>query len=166
MVLNVALSLGVQTIRSKGVAHLGYDVQFCDRLRGDYAAVTRSLVSVGAGSAKPGIVRVRTTAFFQHDQAVFCNANGRLVQHSRLQQHALPVCGESGIGRETFAKIGLPGSLTTHRLHHSCHARAGGIVSTIPADATVTDCARQPGLSPGNTRACHYDRVCQRPHRQ
>lgn len=72
LVLNVALSLGVQNNSEQAIAHLGYyDVQFWRPVYAGDTLRSQSLVlSRRWRGSQPGIVRVRTTAFNQHEQAV------------------------------------------------------------------------------------------------
>ncbi|MBI1910094.1 MAG: MaoC family dehydratase [Deltaproteobacteria bacterium] len=73
MVLNLALSMGVQNDSEKAVAHLGYyDVVFPrtvypgDTLR----SMTKVLARQDRGEGKPGIVTVRTVGLNQKDEIV------------------------------------------------------------------------------------------------
>ncbi|HEX5037106.1 MAG TPA: MaoC family dehydratase [bacterium] len=73
MVMNVALSLGVQNDSEKAIANLGYyDVHFLravypgDTLR----ALTKVLKRQEKGEGKPGIVTIRTIASNQNDELV------------------------------------------------------------------------------------------------
>jgi len=73
MVMNVALSLGVQNDSEKAIANLGYyDVHFLkvvtpgDTLR----ALTKVLKRQEKGEGKPGIVTIRTIALNQKDELV------------------------------------------------------------------------------------------------
>ncbi len=73
MVLNVAISLGVQNDSEKAIANLGYyDVHFPravypgDTLRG----LTKVLKRQEKGEGKPGIVTIRTIALNQKDELV------------------------------------------------------------------------------------------------
>jgi 2-methylfumaryl-CoA hydratase len=78
MVLNVALSLGVQNDSEQAIAHLGYyDVQFThpvyagDTLRSQTEVISRRLRGRDAqGHWRPGVVRVQTRAFNQRNELV------------------------------------------------------------------------------------------------
>jgi 2-methylfumaryl-CoA hydratase len=78
MVLNVALSLGVQNDSEQAIAHLGYyDVQFVkpvyagDTLSSQTAVISRRLRGRDAqGRWRPGVVRIRTSAFNQRNELV------------------------------------------------------------------------------------------------
>ena len=80
MVLNLALSLGVQNDSEQAIAHLGYyDVVFPrpvyvgDTLRSETKVLSRRFRKNG----KSGIVRVRTQAFNQRNQLVVSIVYGR-----------------------------------------------------------------------------------------
>ncbi len=78
MVLNIALSLGVQNDSEQAIAHLGYyHVEFPrpvyagDTLRSETEVLSRRVRGQGKeGRPKPGVVRLRTQALNQQDQVV------------------------------------------------------------------------------------------------
>lgn len=157
MVLNVALSLGVQNNSEQAIAHLGYyDVQF---LRPVYAGDTlrsQSLVlSRRWRGSKPGIVRVRTTAFNQHDQPVVQYERAILIptQSPSTNTHTDAVKVGSA---ETFT-VELP-QLTTVHSPLTTALQAGDII-VHPNGRTITDEHMAWSYRLGNTHPLHYDRV-------
>jgi 2-methylfumaryl-CoA hydratase len=163
MVLNVALSLGVQNNSEQAIAHLGYyDVQF---LRPVYAGDTlrsQSLVlSRRWRGSKPGIVRVKTTAFNQRDQAVLQYERAILIptQSPSTHTHTDEVAVSSA---ETFTvelpqlKPG-PRELTGNNTYFEDYK--GGDIIVHPNGRTVTDEHMAWSYRLGNTHPLHYDRV-------
>lgn len=72
MVMNIALSLGVQNDSEKAMANLGYyDMQFLRPVYpGDTLRAATKVLERKTRDNKPGIVKIRTLALNQHDQIV------------------------------------------------------------------------------------------------
>jgi len=177
MVMNVALSLGVQNDSEKASANLGYyDVRFLrpvyagDTLRGSTRVVERKDRGVG----KPGITTIETLAENQHGHVVI--QYRRKVMVPRRGQDPIveiPTIGIPTIGTPT---IGTPsfGWKTTPKLHipfvfeapsfwtardNGLDAFEAGQIWVHANGRTVTDEHVAWTYQLGNTHPLHFDRL-------
>lgn len=103
MVMNVALSLGVQNDSEQAMANLGYyNVKFSSPVFPDdtLRAFTKVLDKKERGADKPGIVTIRTVAqnqsnhtVLQYDRKIMVPPSGKKSQASTLVQKILPEVG-------------------------------------------------------------------------
>ena len=168
MVLNIALSLGVQNDSEKAIAHLGYyDVHFPrpaypgDTLR----SLTKVLARQDRGEGNPGIVTVRTLGLNQRDEVV--------VQYDR--KIMIPLAKERGNESKKavktkvfpemdfleiqFPKAGsTPPPLLTGQDTYFEDFRVGDIF-VHPNGRTITDEHFAWTYRVGNTHPLHYDKI-------
>lgn len=100
LVMNVALSLGVQNDSEKAMANLGYyQVKFTEVVYPDdtLRAYTKVLSKKERGEGKPGIITIRTVAVNQHgrvavqyDRKIMVNPSGKKGHATTLIQTDLP----------------------------------------------------------------------------
>jgi len=174
MVLNVALSLGVQNDSEKAIAHLGYyNVEFPrpayggDTLTSETTVLSRRFRGTdGEGRPRPGIVRVRTEGLNQRGETVVRYERAILIP----AQQAPPAAGdgEQKVRVEEASPQPHPLSLPLTRPEilaprtgdDTCfEGFSDGEIIVHANGRTVTDEHLAWAYRLGNTHPLHYDRV-------
>lgn len=172
LVLNLALSLGVQNDSEKAIAHLGYyDVHFLQPLYpGDTVrSLTKVLDRKERGAGKPGIVLVRTIGLNQREEVVV--RYDRKIMIPPRGKEGLGVRGqESGGKRSTGfpdsekpvmripAPVGpYPANLTGTTTYFEDFSEGDIIVHAN--GRTITDEHYEWTYKVGNTHPLHYDKL-------
>lgn len=172
MVLNVALSLGVQNDSEKAIAHLGYyNVEFPrpayagDTLSSETTVLSRRFRGVdGDGQPRPGIVRVRTRGYNRRGETVVCYERAILLP----AEQAASADDEGAQGTAPEETMPLPLSLpltqtevavprTGKESYFEAFSEAEIILHAN--GRTVTDEHLAWTYRLGNTHPLHYDRV-------
>lgn len=167
MVLNVALSLGVQNDSEQAIAHLGYyDVEFPrpvyagDTLRSETQVLSRR----ARGPGQPGIVRVRTQARNQQDEIVVRYERAILIPAHDERGLAVGTAVAANTATITRLPLDLPvtsppavPSLTGSRTYFEDFSV--GEIILHGNGRTVTDEHMAWTYRMGNTHPLHYDRV-------
>lgn len=173
MVLNLALSLGVQNDSEQAIAHLGYyDVVFPrpvyagDTLRSQTRVLSRRLRGVDQqGNPKPGVVRVRTQAFNQNEEEVVSYERAILIPVNDAD--ALPVEEKSTVeSAASPGAISLTLPVTEPRVLMPLTGESTyfedfqvGEIVLHGNGRTVTEEHMAWTYRLGNTHPLHYDRV-------
>ena len=166
MVLNIALSLGVQNDSEKAMANLGYyNVKFCapvypgDTLR----SYTKVMGRRDRGEGKPGIVSIRTlgvnqegVTVLQYDRKIMVAPQGQKSVPTTLSQKDM---GEVGSDPElTLPSVSnYPKDLTGLNSYYGNFTVGDVIVH--PNGRTVTDEHYAWTYRVMNTHPLHYDRL-------
>lgn len=177
LVMNVALSLGVQNDSERAIANLGYyDVRFLrpvyagDTLRGRTRVVERRDRGVG----KPGIATIETVAFNQDGQVVVQYRRKVMVPRGGDGPIEDPPTGSPDAAPDAAPVEAFPWKLTPKlhipfvknlsssgmtRIETTLGAFAPGQIWVHPNGRTVTD--EHVGLTyqVGNTHPLHFDRL-------
>ncbi|MBL7685875.1 MAG: MaoC family dehydratase [Deltaproteobacteria bacterium] len=166
MVMNVALSLGVQNDSEKAIANLGYyNVCFVkpvypnDTLR----AMTKVLKREMKEGGKPGIATIRTIALnqneelvLQYDRKIMVAPAGKKTDPSTLPNQPFPEMAEPTIEMPEFSKT-FPKNLTGVRTYFE-DFKVGDIF--VHANGrTITDEHFPWTYKVMNTHPLHYDRL-------
>lgn len=165
LVMNVALSLGVQNDSEKAIANLGYyNVKFCapvypgDTLR----AYTKVVDRRERGEGKPGIVSIRTLAtnqqgktVLQYDRKIMVAPAGGKTQPTTLSQAEMPEVQDPELILPTVASY--PKDLTGLNSYFS-NFKVGDII-LHPNGRTITDEHYSWTYRVMNTHPLHYDRL-------
>lgn len=166
LVMNVALSLGVQNDSEKAIANLGYyNVKFCapvypgDTLR----AYTKVLDKKDRGEGKPGIVTIRTLAVnqnritvLQYDRKIMVGPSGAAGKPTTLVQKEMPEVGSDPVIELPEVKS-LPRDLTGTSTYFE-NFSVGDII--VHANGrTITDEHYAWTYRVMNTHPLHYDRL-------
>ncbi len=166
MVMNIALSLGVQNDSEKAVANLGYyNVCFVksvypgDTLR----AMTKVLKREMKEGGKPGIATIRTIALnqneeliLQYDRKIMVASAGKKTQASTIEGQPFPEMPEPTIEMPSFPKS-FPKNLTGVRTYFE-DFKPGDIL--VHANGrTITDEHYAWTYKLMNTHPLHYDRL-------
>ncbi len=167
LVLNLALSMGVQNDSEKAIAHLGYyDVRF---LRPVYPGDTvRSFTKVigkkDRGAGKPGIVSVRTVALNQRNELVLQYDRKIMVPDSGTgtgtgTTKVVREMPEAGDMKPLIPRSanGYPTDLTGTGTYFEDFEKGDVIVH--PNGRTVTDEHFTWTYRVGNTHPLHFDRL-------
>lgn len=165
MVMNIALSLGVQNDSEKAIANLGY-YNMCF-VKAVYPGDTlRSLTKVlkrQAKEGKPGIVTIRTLALnqnnelvLQYDRKIMVAAAGQKSEPSTVSGQPFPDLAEPTMEIPT-AKSAYPTNLTGVRSYFE-NFKVGDII--VHANGrTITDEHFPWTYRVMNTHPLHYDRL-------
>lgn len=166
MVMNIALSLGVQNDSEKAIANLGYyNVKFCapvfpgDTLR----AYTKVLEKKARGEGKPGIVSIRTIATNQNNQTVLQYDRKIMVAPagSKTQPSTQIIKQQAEVGSDPILTLpdvkSFPRDLTGLNSYFS-NFKTGDII--VHANGrTITDEHLGWTYRVMNTHPLHYDRL-------
>ncbi len=168
MVLNLALSLGVQNDSEQAIAHLGYySVEFPrpaypgDTLRSETSILGRR----ARGAGQPGVVRMYTRASNQREQVVVQYERAVLIPPGDMAELD-PESRSIGMEVEAPSVLRLqlpamqPGPLSslTGRNTYFDDFKPGAVIAH-PNGRTVTDEHLPWAYRLGNTHPLHYDRV-------
>lgn len=166
LVMNVALSLGVQNDSEKAIANLGYyNMKFArevypnDTLR----AYTKVLERRERGEGKPGIVTIRTVGInqrnevvIQYDRKIMVAPAGQKTKATTLSQKSMPeLKGDPEL--TLFSRTEFPKDLTGLQSYFGDFS-AGDII-IHPNGRTITDEHYQWTYRVMNTHPLHYDRL-------
>ncbi len=166
MVMNIALSLGVQNDSEKAVANLGYyNVCFVkptypgDTLR----AMTKVLKREMKEGGKPGIATIRTIALnqneelvLQYDRKIMVAPAGKKTEASTIANQPFPEMAELSMELPNFPKS-FPKNLTGVRTYFE-DFKVGDIL--VHANGrTITDEHYAWTYKVMNTHPLHYDRL-------
>jgi 2-methylfumaryl-CoA hydratase len=166
MVLNIALSLGVQNDSEKAIAHLGYyDVHFPrpaypgDTIR----SLTKVLARQERGEGNPGIVTVRTLGLNQRDEVVVQYDRKIMIPPSKGLASSKEGKKASTFPEADRIEIDLPKqspspSLLTGSNTYFEDFQVGDIV-IHPNGRTITDEHFAWTYRVGNTHPLHYDKI-------
>lgn len=166
MVMNIALSLGVQNDSEKAIANLGYyNVKFCaevypgDTLR----AYTKVLEKRERGQGEPGIITIRTLAVnqnqktvLQYDRKIMVGSSGQASRPSTMVLKTMPEVGSDPVYALPEVK-NYPKDLTGVNTYFN-HFNVGDII-VHPNGRTVTDEHYAWTYRVMNTHPLHYDRL-------
>ncbi|MDX1386475.1 MAG: MaoC family dehydratase [bacterium] len=165
MVMNVALSLGVQNDSEKAIANLGYyDVCFVRIVYpGDTLRALTKVLSRKVKEGKPGIVSIRTIALnqrnelvLQYDRKIMVAAAGKESEPSTLPDQPFPEMTEPTVQLPT-AVASYPQNLTGVRSYFE-DFEVGDII--VHANGrTITDEHYAWTYRVMNTHPLHYDRL-------
>lgn len=166
MVMNIALSLGVQNDSEKAIANLGYyNVCFVkpvypgDTLRSMTKVLKRDMKEGG----KPGIATIRTIALnqneelvLQYDRKIMVAPAGKKTDASTIAHQPFPEMAEPTMELPTFAKS-FPKNLTGVRTYFE-DFKVGDIL--VHANGrTITDEHYAWTYKVMNTHPLHFDRL-------
>lgn len=166
LVLNVALSLGVQNDSEKAIANLGYyNVKFClpvtpgNTLR----AYTKVLEKKERGEGKPGIITIRTLAVnqkgqtvIQYDRKIMVGPAAKTGKPTTALQRDMPEIG--GSPALTLPEVReYPRDLTGVNSYFE-NFRVGDIICH-PNGRTITDEHLPWTYKVMNTHPLHYDKL-------
>lgn len=165
LVMNLALSLGVQNDSEKVIANLGYyNVKFCepvypgDTLRG----FTQVLHVKDRGDAEPGIITIRTVAVNQNKKAVvqydrkLFVSRGKKALPTTLVQNEIPEAGSDPVLSLPEIKV-YPKDLTGVNTYFE-NFKVGDVI-VHPNGRTVTDEHFAWTYRLMNTHPLHYDKL-------
>lgn len=166
LVMNVALSLGVQNDSEKAIANLGYynmrfprEVHPGDTLR----AYTKVLDRKERGKDQPGIVTIRTVGVnqenkvvIQYDRKIMVAPAGQKTEPTTLSQKQMPEL-EDEPKLTLLTTHDFPSDLTGLKTTFS-HFKEGDII-IHPNGRTITDEHYQWTYRVMNTHPLHYDRL-------
>lgn len=165
MVMNIALSLGVQNDSEKAIANLGYyNVCFVKPVYpGDTLRALTKVLDRKIKEGKPGIVTIRTIALnqkdelvMQYDRKIMVAAAGQESEPSTLPNQPFPEQAEPSVGLPE-AKGEYPKNLTGVRTYFDKFA-VGDII--VHANGrTITDEHFGWTYRVMNTHPLHYDRL-------
>jgi 2-methylfumaryl-CoA hydratase len=165
MVMNIALSLGVQNDSEKAIANLGYyNVCFVKNVYpGDTLRALTKVLKRQAKEGKPGIVTIRTIALNQHDHLVLQYDRKIMVAGAGKKSEPSTVAGEPFPDMEVptielpRAVASYPRQLTGVRTYFE-NFQVGQII--VHANGrTVTDEHFPWTYRVMNTHPLHYDRL-------
>lgn len=168
MVLNVALSLGVQNDSEKAIAHLGYyNVKFCEPVYpGDTLMSYTKVTDVRLrGEGQPGIVSLRTVAanqndklVLQYDRKIMVAPAGNKTESTTMVKKTMTETGDKPV-------LNLPEGLSYPRnltgLHTYFDDFKVGDTIIHPNGRTITDEHYAWTYRVMNTHPLHYDRLYQ-----
>lgn len=166
MVMNIALSLGVQNDSEKAIANLGYyNIKFCEPVYpGDtLRAFTKVLNRRERGEGKPGIVSVRTVAVneqdnivLQYDRKIMVAPAGAKTKPTTFSQKEM-----TEVGSDPVLKLPecpkYPRNLTGLNSYYD-NFHVGDII-LHPNGRTITDEHYAWTYRVMNTHPLHYDRL-------
>lgn len=166
MVMNVALSLGVQNDSEKAMANLGYyNVKFCAEVYGGdtLRAYTKVMQKKDRGEGKPGIVTIRTVAtnqdgktVLQYDRKIMVNPVGKTGKATTTIQKEIPDVGSDPVYDLPNVKV-YPRDLTGVNSYYG-NFNVGDII-VHPNGRTITDEHFAWTYRVMNTHPLHYDRL-------
>ena len=173
MVLNVALSLGVQNVSEKAIAHLGYyDVAFPrpayggDTLTSETTVLSRRFRGTdGHGRPRPGIVRVRTEGFNQRGETVVRYERAILIPAREAPpegegEQSVPDDGAGPPAHALSLPLSRPETVAPRTGDGTYfEALSEGEIIVHANGRTVTEEHMTWAYRLGNTHPLHYDRV-------
>ncbi len=165
MVMNIALSLGVQNDSEKAIANLGYyNVCFVKTVYpGDTLRALTKVLKKQAKEGKPGIVTIRTIALnqndelvLQYDRKIMVAAAGKKTEASTIAGEPFPDLSETTMEFPEFPKT-FPKTLTGIRTYYENFEVDDIIVHAN--GRTVTDEHFPWTYRVMNTHPLHYDKL-------
>lgn len=166
MVMNIALSLGVQNDSEKAIANLGYyNVKFCEPVYpGDtLRAYTKVMNRRERGPGEPGIVTIRTVALNQRDNIVLQYDRKIMVAPAgaRTRPTTATQSQMTDVGRDPVLVLpdcsGYPRTLTGINTYFDAFTE--GTIIVHPNGRTITDEHYAWTYRLMNTHPLHYDRL-------